>query len=142
MALDLTGNIVIAVQILALVMLVVGVCPYRIRTKNRNLIMHGFLAITAVVLNLITVFYVMVPVFSEGIAGLIGVSMLGSAVVVAHAVLGTAAIVSGLIIIATWVTHPLGELGCNKMWKWMMPTFAVWATSLVLGAVIHIFEII
>jgi hypothetical protein len=48
----------------------------------------------------------------------------------------------GTTIIVAWVIHPLGELGCTKMWKWMIPTFATWFASLILGVVIHVFEII
>jgi hypothetical protein len=65
MVLDFQGNVVSVIQIIALVLLVVGVFPYRIRTKNRNLIMHGFLSITAIGLNLATVFYVMIPVSAK-----------------------------------------------------------------------------
>jgi hypothetical protein len=48
----------------------------------------------------------------------------------------------GLTIILSWVTHPLGELGCSKMWRLMIPTFVIWAFVLVLGLAIHIYNII
>jgi len=65
MVLDLQGNLVSVIQVIALLLLIIGVYPYRIRTKNRNLIMHGFLSILALTLNLVTVIVVMIPVFGS-----------------------------------------------------------------------------
>jgi hypothetical protein len=77
----------------------------------------------------------MVPELASG-ASLAGASFLEAAIIVFHAVLGTVAVAAGAIIIAAWVTHPLGEMGCNPRWKWMIPTFAVWAAAFVLGVVL------
>jgi hypothetical protein len=44
--------------------------------------------------------------------------------------------VLGLIIILSWITHPLGELGCLKMWRLMMPTFIILTVTIVLGLAI------
>jgi hypothetical protein len=140
--LDFQGNVVSILQIVALILLVIGVYPYRIRTKNRNLIMHGFLSIVAIGLNLTTVLAVMIPIFSGSLGSIVNLSLVQSAVVWSHAVLGTVAIVLGFVIIFSWVTHPLGELGCSKTWRLMMPTFAVWALALILGLTIHIFNIV
>lgn len=141
MALDLQGNIVSIVQIIALVLLVIGVYPYRIRTKNRNLIMHGFLSILALALNLATVFWVMIPTLSEMLSAINNLPLMQSIVVWLHTALGIGAIVLGFTIIIPWVNHPLGELGCSKMWRLMIPTFLIWTLALVLGLVIHIFNI-
>jgi hypothetical protein len=142
MALDFQGNIVSVIQVTALILLVIGVYPYRIRTKNRNLIMHGFLAILALALNLGTVISVMIPVFSTRITFISGLSILQSTIVWLHIASGAAAIVLGFTIIVSWVTHPLGELGCSKTWKLMIPTFLVWASALILGLVIHVYNIV
>ena len=140
--LDLQGNVVSAIQIVALVLLVIGVYPYRIRTENRNLIMHGFLSLIALSLNLGTVFYVMIPTLNSMFGTFIGLSPLPFVVVLLHISLGAAALVSGFVIIISWFAHPLGELGCSKTWKLMIPTFSIWAASLVLGIIIHIYNII
>jgi hypothetical protein len=140
--LDFQGNVVSAIQIVALILLVVGVYPYRIRTKNRNLIMHGFLSIAAIGLNLATVLAVMIPTFSGRLGYIINLSLAQAAVVWSHAVLGTLAIVLGFVIIFSWVTHPLGELGCSKTWRLMIPTFAIWTFALVLGLAVHILNIV
>ncbi len=142
MTLDFQGNIVSIIQVIALIFLIIGVYPYRIRTKNRNLIMHGFLSITAIGLNLATVLSIMIFSFSDNFVSIGSLPLAQSAVVWSHAVLGVVAIVLGLIIILSWVTHPLGELGCSKMWRLMMPTFIIWAFALILGLVIHIYNII
>ena len=68
MVLDFVLNVVSVIEVVALILLIVGVYPYGIRTKNRNLIMHGFLSILALALNLSTVFLVMIPTFSSSLA--------------------------------------------------------------------------
>ncbi len=141
MALDFQGNVVSVIQVIALILLVIGVYPYRIRTKNRNLIMHGFLTIIALALNLSTVFSVMIPTLSSSLA-IMGELSIQSVVVWLHTIFGIIAIVLGLLIIISWVTQPLGELGCSKMWKLMLPTFAIWTFVLVLGLAIHVYNII
>ena len=142
MALDFQGNVVSVIQVIALVLLVIGVYPYRIRTKNRNLIMHGFFSIVAIGLNLATVLSIMIPSLNGNLVFISNLSLFQSAVVWLHSVLGSVAIVLGLIMIFSWITHPLGELGCSKMWRLMIPTFIIWASALVLGLVIHIYNIV
>ena len=142
MAFDFQGNVVSVIQVIALVMLVIGVYPYRIRTKNRNLIMHGFFSIAAVGLNLATILSIMIPVFIGDFMFISNLSLVQLSVVWLHAVLGIVALVLGFIIIFSWVTHPLGELGCSKMWRLMIPTFIIWIFVLVLGLAIHFYNII
>jgi hypothetical protein len=142
MVLDFQGNVVSVIQVIAIVMLVIGVYPYRIRTKNRNLIMHGFFSIAAIGLNLATVISIMIPVFIGNFMFISNLSLVQLSFVWLHALLGVVALVLGFIIIFSWVTHPLGELGCSKMWRLMIPTFIIWIFVLVLGLAIHFFNII
>ena len=142
MVLDLQGNIVSVIQVIALLLLVVGVYPYRIRTKNRNLIMHGFLSILALTLNLVTTITVMIPVLSVSISIINKFSILQSAIVWVHVAAGIVAILLGFVIVASWITHPLGELSCSKTWKLMLPTFLIWTLALILGLAIHIYGIV
>jgi hypothetical protein len=142
MVLDFQGNLVSIVQVIALILLVIGVYPYRIRTKNRNLIMHGFLSILALALNLATVVSVMIPVLSSEIIFVQGLSILQMTIVWFHVALGIAAVVLGFVIIASWLLHPLGELGCARTWRLMLPTFLIWLLALVLGLAMHIFNIV
>ena len=85
MALDFQGNIVSIIQIIALILLIIGVYPYRIRTQNRNLIMHGFLSILALALNLATVIWVMLPTFTSSISEIAGLSILQATIIWLHA---------------------------------------------------------
>lgn len=142
MALDFQGNIVSIIQIIALILLIIGVYPYRIRTQNRNLLMHGFLSILALALNLATVIWVMLPTFTSSLSEITGLSLLRASIIWLHAATGVAAVLLGLVIIVSWVTHPLGELGCSKMWRLMLPTFLIWALALVLGLTIHVYNIV
>ena len=142
MALDFQGNVVSVIQIIALILLILGVYPVRMRTKTRNLIMHGFLSILALGLSLTTIIYRMIPVFSTKITFIFGLSILQSMIVWFHVALGIAAITLGLVIIVSWILQPLGELGCAKTWKLMKPTFLVWALALFLGLTIQIFNIV
>ena len=142
MTLNFPIDAVSIIQIIALILLVIGVYPYRIRVKNRNLILHGFLSIVAIGLNLSTIVAVMIPVFSHRLVSFSNLSLLQSVAIWLHATLGIAVIVLALAIISSWITHPLGELACSKMWRLMMPAFIIWAFELVLGLSIHIFNII
>jgi hypothetical protein len=142
MALDFQGNVVTVIQIVALLLLTIGVYPYRIRTKNRNLIIHGFLGITALALNLATVFYAMIPTFSASLLTVNQLSLSSMTTVLIHSGLGLAAILLGLVIIVSWITHPLGELSCSRTWKLMIPTFAIWATTVILGIIIYFLDIL
>lgn len=141
MELDFQGNLVSVIQIIALILLVIGVYPYRIRSKNRNLIMHGFLSILAFALNLATVISVMIPVFSSSISLIGELSFLQATIIWLHVATGIAAILLGFVIIISWIRHPLEELGCSKTWRLMIPTFTIWALALVLGLTIHIYNI-
>jgi hypothetical protein len=136
MALDFQDTLVIIIQIVAIVLPTLGVYPYRIRTKNRNLIMHGFLGILAIVLNLVTIVWVMLPAFSYTISNLGEITLFTAATILLHAVLGSAAIVLGVIIIASWVTHPLSELSCSKTWRLMIPIYIILVLTLILGIVL------
>lgn len=142
MVLDLQGNLVSVIQVIALLLLIIGVYPYRIRTKNRNLIMHGFLSILALTLNLVTVIVVMIPVFGSSMTLFSRLLILQSTIVWLHAATGITAIILGFIIIISWITHPLGELGCSRTWKLMIPTFAIWTLALILGLIVYIYNIL
>jgi hypothetical protein len=142
MALDFQGNVVSVIQVIALMLLVIGVYPYRIRTKNSNLIMHGFLSIFALALNLATTISVMIPAFSSSLAFISRFSLLQSTIIWLHVAFGASAIVLGFVIIVSWILHPLGELGCSKTWRLMMPTFLTWALAVALGLTIHIYNIV
>lgn len=114
MVLDFQGNVVSVIQVIALILLIVGIYPYRIRAKNRNLIIHGFLSILALVLNLATIISVMIPVLSSRITLISGLPILQSTIVWLHVASGTGAVLLGFVIIVPWLLHPLGNSDVQK----------------------------
>ena len=62
---------------------------------------HGYATVAALILHTILIFLVMIPSFTEGFGELGELSLLNSFTVWSHAILGTAAEVLGIIIIAS-----------------------------------------
>lgn len=100
--------------------------------------MHGYLTILALIMHSILIFIVMLPVFSNGIGELSGLSFLSALTVWSHAILGTVAEILGIIVIGFWVSKPLSNMTCLRMKKVMLPLFIIWTISIVNGAIIHI----
>ena len=94
--------------------------------------MHGFLSIVALALNLATVVSVMIPTLITSSLSTMNCQFCINDCLAACC-LWHLAIILGLAVIVSWILHPLGELGCSKTWRLMMPTFLIWALSLVLG---------
>jgi len=84
----------------------------------------------------------MIPILSSNLALISKLSIVQSAIVWLHAAFGIAAIALGFGIIVTWISHPLGELGCSRAWRLMLPAFVIWIFALVLGLAIHIYNIV
>jgi hypothetical protein len=141
MAFDFQGNLISVIQVLALILLIIGVYPTRIRKKKQKPHNAWLFKHLALALNLVTVVSVMIPVFSSSIT-IGGLSILQSTIIWLHAVSGITALVLGFVIIVSWILHPLGELGCSKAWKLMLPTFLILALALILGLTMHIYNIV
>ncbi len=105
---------------------------------KKNLMMHGYLTVLALVLHTILIFVVMVPSFADELGELSSLSILSTIDVWSHVVLGTAAEILGIIIIGVWLSKPPTMMRCAKMKKWMMPTFVIWMISLINGTLIHV----
>ncbi len=141
MDLDIVGNIVTVIQIVAFLLLLVGVYPSKQREENRNLVKHGFFSTTALIANLATVSVVMIPVFLGILGGTSPSNLAQFPFTWLHTVVGILTLGSSFIMIAFWVSGPLDELGCAKRWRLMKPTLIAWAISLTLGVVMHIFGV-
>ena len=142
MQLDLTGIIVLIVQIVAFLMLLVGVYPSKQREESVNLVKHGILSTLALSVNFITIFVSMLPVFFNLVANTTEMSVLQLSVVGLHAATGLVTIVCSLIMVGFWVIQPLTELNCAKRFRLMKPTLEIWAISMTIGAFIQIFELV
>ena len=141
-ALDPLGNTVLSLQIVILFLLILGLPFVRGRDSRRNVFRHGYFTLLALVLHTVLIFLVMVPSLGSNLQAIGGLSILESINVWSHAVLGTVAEVSGIAVVASWVSKSPSKMKCVRMRKWMLPIFVIWTISLVNGAVIHLLGII
>ena len=139
MQLDLLGSTVTVAMVVGFVLLLVGVFPSKLRENSLNLVKHGIFSTIATAVALVSVFAVMIPVFSK----IVGVTSLASfsqfPVMWLHAVLGAMTIGLAIVMIAMWIKAPLGELGCAKTWRLMKPTLTLWAITVFLGIFMFIY---
>ena len=137
-ALDPVGNISLVLQIVILFLLILGLPFVKGVGVKKNLLKHGYLTILALILHSILIFIVMLPVFTNGIGELGGLSFLAALTVWSHAILGTVAEILGIVIIGFWVSKPLSSMNCLRTKKIMLPLFIIWTISIVNGTIIHI----
>jgi hypothetical protein len=138
MPLDPVGNISLALQIVILFLLVVGLPFFRGSANRKNWMWHGYSTVAALILHTVLIFLVMIPSFTSGFDELSGLSLFDSVTVWSHALLGTAAEVLGIIVVALWASKGPSKMTCFKYKKWMTPIFIIWVISIVNGALIHI----
>ncbi len=138
MALDPVGNISLALQIVILFLLIVGLPFFRGSANRRNWMLHGYSTVAALILHTILIFIIMVPSFTEGLPDIGDLSLLNSVTVWSHIVLGSAAEVLGIIVIAYWAAKGPSKLACGRLRRWMIPIFIIWVISIVNGALIHV----
>jgi hypothetical protein len=137
--LDPVGNVVLALQIVILFLLILGLPFFRGGSSNKkNLVWHGYSTVTALILHTILVLIFMIPALTSGVDELGGLSLFESFTVWSHVVLGTAAEVLGIILVAFWVSKGPSKLACWRWKKWMLPIFVIWVISIVNGALLHI----
>jgi hypothetical protein len=140
--LDPVGNTVLSLQIVILFLLILGLPFVKGRDSKRNITRHGYLTALALVLHTVLIFIVMIPSFNANFEAISNLSILKSIDIWFHAIFGTIAEVSGVILVGFWMFRSPKKMTCAKRKKWMMPIFAIWTVSLVNGALIHILGII
>ena len=138
--LEVAGDVSFVLNIVALVLVVVGVVGRK--GANKALVRHGYLSILGFALKLATVLVVMVPVFLDATSELLEFSALPLALIVIKVVLGVIGDVMGFVCIVPWFLKPRERMNCKRVKSWMLPTFIVWTVSIILGAVIHLGEIL
>ena len=91
-ALDPVGNVSLIFNVVILFLLIMGLPLIRGANTGvnaeKNFIRHGYLTVVALVLETALIFIVMVPSFLRGLGNLSGLSILDSANVWSHVVLG------------------------------------------------------
>ena len=141
-ALDPVGNVSLVLQIVILFLLVLGLPFFRGQSNKRNLMLHGYSTVAALVLHTFLIFLVMIPVFTGGLGELGGLTPFESVTVWSHVALGTTAEVLGIVVVVFWLVGGPSKMVCGRLKKWMMPIFIVWVLSIVNGALIHILGIL
>jgi hypothetical protein len=136
--LDPIGNITLSLQVVIMFLLILGLPFARGSSGKKNLMRHGYLTVLALILHTLLIFTVMIAKFAEGLSGVDSLSMLSAIDVWSHVVLGTAAEILGIMIVAFWLSKPLTMMRCTRMRRWMLPAFMVWMISLITGALIQI----
>jgi hypothetical protein len=142
MDLDPVGNVALVLQIAILFLLVLGLPFVKGLNGKKNLKRHGYSTVLAVILHTVLIFGVMVPSFIMGIGEIGGLTFLDALNVLSHAVLGTVAEVLGVFLVVAWLRKSPSMMACARWRRWMMPTFVIWAISIVGGAAIHILGMI
>jgi hypothetical protein len=120
-------------QIIMLLLLFYGLILKR-KTKFKE---HGIIMFLATFAHLVLVLMIMIPSFALAVVPYFLASPFDivSIIGLIHGVLGTLAVASGLLLVLSWRLSK-DVSGCFKRKKVMMPTFVIWATSLVLGLVL------
>lgn len=121
-----------------LFLLILGLPFVRGPGNRKNFMLHGYSTVIALVLHTILIGLVMVPTFTGGLSELDGLSLFDSATVWSHVVLGTAAEVLGIILVAVWLRGGPSKMVCVRWEKWMTPILIIWIISIINGALIHI----
>ncbi len=131
------GDISLVLNVIALFMLLIGVVGRK--GSKKVLIRHGYLSVLAFALKLATVFIVMIPpIFTEFPTEIVEFSVMQLSIFVLKIFLGILGTIMGLICIIPWYFKPREEMECLKVKRWMMPTFIIWALTVLLGAVSHL----
>ncbi len=102
--------------------------------KRRKITPHGYVALAAVVLNALSVIIVMLP---SAVRIVSGASMnVFTLVVIVHSILGAAAIIVGVYLMAVWRLRKPGE-SCFRLRNYMRPLAMIWILSAALGAYVY-----
>jgi uncharacterized membrane protein YozB (DUF420 family) len=107
--------------------------------KQQRFRLHGIFMLLSVVLHLVVILALMVPSFVLGVIPLITTQSFDANTILGpvHAATGTAAVVLGVWIVASWRLRQSNEF-CAPKKKWMRITLAVWLTALVAGFLFYL----
>ena len=142
MALDPVGNVSLSLQVVILFLLILGLPLARGPSGQKNFMRHGYSTLAALVLHTILILIVMIPTLVGGANEFVALTILSSITVWSHVVLGTAAEILGVLLVAAWLLKGPSKMTCALWKKWMMPTFIIWVVSIVNGALVHIFGLL
>lgn len=102
--------------------------------RKRKIVSHGYMTLTAVILNASSVLIVMLP---SALRIMSGISMNFFAIMLgAHSILGAAAVIAGIYLMAVWRIRKPGE-SCFMVVNYMKPLAFAWMVSAAVGAYIY-----
>jgi uncharacterized membrane protein YozB (DUF420 family) len=107
--------------------------------RKGNFRKHGLTMSAALILHLVTVFYVMIPSFVYGVIPyyiLATPQGLVSIVGITHGILGLMAVGIGVWLVGAW-RFKKDVKGCFGRKKFMYPTLGLWIASLAFGIVLY-----
>jgi hypothetical protein len=136
------GDISLVLQFVILFLLVLGLPLAKGLGGKKNLMRHGYLTVIALIMHTSLTLIVMIPTFSNGLVEIGELSYLNALNIWSHAILGTAAVILGFIVVGFWVSKPLSNMACARVKRIMLPLFIIWTISFINGALIHILGIL
>lgn len=132
------GDISLIIQVAILFLLVVGLPLVKGLKSKKNFMIHGYLTTVAVAFHTVLIFVAMIPTLAEGMGEISELSLLNAVNLWLHVVLGTVAEVLGVLLVVSWLRKSPSQMACGRWRRWMLPTFVIWAVSLVGGALVHL----
>ncbi len=132
---QLIATISLTIQLIVLGLLISGYTLKRMK-KFRQ---HGITMLTAVVLHLIVIFWVMVPSFMKGIIPYISGNGADIIVIIGlvHAALGIIAAVLGTWIVGSWRLRQTLQY-CIPKKRIMLLTITLWIIAIALGILLYL----
>lgn len=121
----------LTIQLTVLALLIVGFTLQR-QKKFRQ---HGLILFSAVVLHAILVFVIMIPSFGVIALTETGLSSLTVSITMIHAMFGTAALVLGIWLVASWRFRQSLQY-CAPKKRFMLVTFGLWLSAIFIGIVL------
>ena len=134
-------TVFILIQIVIVFMLFLGLPLAKGTPNKKNLIRHGYLTVFALALHTNMVIIVMIFLAMDGFMAITDLPTLNLVAVIFHSIVGAVAMGLGFVIIGFWLSKPVGTMNCYRAKKLMLPTLITWVVSLVLGIIIHFYEI-
>ena len=123
-------DINVIMQVVMLIIIIVSLV-YKNRRKFK---IHGELMGIAVILNLISLFAVMLPSFNKNYEYFTtATSELGVQTIWIHAILGAIALILGIFLVAAWALRPANVAACSRRKRIMDITILLWVISLMFG---------
>ena len=129
----------LVIQTVTLAMLVFAYIHYKRRLDTR---IHGALTSVAYVLNMLTIFFIMIPALLDDL-GDIGAnpSELVHVLTIVHEPLAVVATLLSSYVVLRWAAHSFRPNGCRGK-RLMQATMTTWIASIVLGIAIYLAHLI